>query len=50
LLEAAEEHLRVEGCTVLEVTSGERQSAAHGFYAAYGYVERRQRFVKSVST
>ena len=47
LLEAAEEHLQQSGCTMLEVTSNDRRSDAHAFYAARGYREKRVRFVKS---
>lgn len=47
LVGAAESHLRACGCVKLEVTSGERRSDAHGFYAARGYHEQRVHFVKS---
>jgi GNAT superfamily N-acetyltransferase len=47
LLVAAETHLRGKGCVKLEVTSGEKRSSAHDFYAARGYAEERVRFTKS---
>jgi ribosomal protein S18 acetylase RimI-like enzyme len=50
LLNAAESHLRANGCVKLEVTSGEQRSEAHGFYAAHGYEEQRVHFVKSSAT
>jgi GNAT superfamily N-acetyltransferase len=47
LLEAAERHLIEAGSIKLEVTSAERRTDAHGFYAAHGYAEQRVRFVKN---
>lgn len=49
LLEAAENHLKLQGCILLEVMSAERRSDAHAFYAARGYRETRVRFVKPVA-
>lgn len=46
LLSSAEKHLRAKGCVKLEVTSGEKRSSAHDFYAAQGYLEERVRFTK----
>jgi ribosomal protein S18 acetylase RimI-like enzyme len=50
LLNAAESHLRANGCVKLEVTSGEQRQEAHAFYAALGYEEQRVHFVKSSAT
>jgi GNAT superfamily N-acetyltransferase len=50
LLNAAEDHLRAQGCIKLEVTSGEGRTEAHGFYVAQGYQEQRVHFVKGPPT
>jgi GNAT superfamily N-acetyltransferase len=50
LVEAVEAFARERGCSLVEVTSGERpeREAAHGFYAALGYEEVSRRFLKEV--
>jgi ribosomal protein S18 acetylase RimI-like enzyme len=50
LLSAAENHLRLQGCVLLEVTSAEQRADAHAFYLARGYREKRVRFIKSSGT
>jgi ribosomal protein S18 acetylase RimI-like enzyme len=46
LIEAAEEWMRKRGCQLVEVTSADRRSRAHGFYRHLGYDRTGIRFVK----
>ncbi|MDQ3937420.1 MAG: GNAT family N-acetyltransferase [Chloroflexota bacterium] len=46
LVTAAEGIARSAGCTLIEVTSGDRRPAAHDFYRRLGFTERPRRFVK----
>lgn len=46
LLRAAEDYLISKGCSKLEVTSNEKRTRTHKFYADCGYVVDSRRFVK----
>lgn len=35
--------------TLIEVTSGERRRDAHALYRAFGFAEKRSRFVKKLA-
>lgn len=48
LLAHAEEYIKGEGCTLIELTSGIQREDAHRFYERQGYVEKRKRFVKEI--
>ena len=43
---AAEQLARADGCSAIEVTSGDHRPAAHSFYRALGFEERPRRFLK----
>lgn len=48
LLDAAIAYFDSQECTLVEVTSGEQRQEAHALYRAFGFVERRSRFVKKL--
>lgn len=48
LLAYAEDHLKAQGCTLIELTSGSQREDAHRFYERHGYMEKRKRFIKKV--
>jgi GNAT superfamily N-acetyltransferase len=48
LLKAAEDFLISKGCNKLEVTSNEKRTRTHKFYADCGYMEDSRRFVKYI--
>jgi GNAT superfamily N-acetyltransferase len=50
LTEAAEEHLGQLGCGMVEVTSNDSLTAAHGFYRHMGYERTGMRFAKVLRT
>jgi GNAT superfamily N-acetyltransferase len=49
LVAEAERIARAAGCTRIEVTSADHRAAAHAFYLALGYAEKRRRFLKSLA-
>lgn len=48
LVEAAEAWFRKQGCTLVEVTSNDRRTAAHAFYRHMGYERTSIRFAKDL--
>jgi GNAT superfamily N-acetyltransferase len=49
LVAHVEEHARHEGCTELDLTSGDRRDGAHAFYRRLGFVDVSRRLVKPIS-
>ena len=49
LLDAAITYFDSQECTLVEVTSGDQRQAAHALYRAFGFAERRSRFVKQLA-
>jgi ribosomal protein S18 acetylase RimI-like enzyme len=49
LLDAALTYFDSQECTLVEVTSGEKRQAAHALYRAFGFAEKRSRFVRPLS-
>ena len=49
LVAEAERIARERRCLRIEVTSAEHRAAAHAFYLALGYDEKRKRFLKHLS-
>ena len=48
LVEAAENWMRKKGCSLVEVTSNDRRTAAHAFYRHMGYERTSIRFAKAL--
>jgi GNAT superfamily N-acetyltransferase len=48
LLVYAEEYIKSQGCSLVELTSGIQREDAHRFYERHGYEERRKRFNKNI--
>lgn len=48
LVEAAEEWMRKQGCSLVEVTSNDRRAQAHAFYRHLGYERTSIRFAKDL--
>ena len=48
LIAEAERICRDHGCFAMEVTSGTHRDRAHEFYRRLGYVDRPQRFIKTL--
>lgn len=48
LVTAAEQHLALEGCALVEVTSNQQLTGAHGFYGRLGYEVTSYRFRKEL--
>lgn len=49
LMDTAIQYFDSLDCTTLEVTSGEHRPDAHALYRAFGYAEKRSRFVKKLA-
>jgi GNAT superfamily N-acetyltransferase len=49
LVAHVEQRARREGCTELDLTSGDRRDGAHAFYRRLGFVDVSRRFVKPIS-
>ncbi len=49
LVEAAERHLKAQGCDLIEVTSNTRLTAAHAFYEHLGYEATSVRFKRELT-
>ena len=49
LLDAAISYFDSQECTLVEVTSGEKRQDAHALYRAFGFAEKRSRFVKKLA-
>lgn len=46
LMAAAEQVALARNCAHIELSSSERRTGAHAFYAAHGFIEKRKRLIK----
>jgi N-acetylglutamate synthase-like GNAT family acetyltransferase len=49
LMEIAEKYAKANGCSCIEITSGDQRVDAHRFYRQLGYVATSKRFIKSLT-